>query len=423
VALPTAGNELHWQRMSCVADGCLRLDMTLFCGQAFRWVDNGTVSWRGSHWREYSGALHRSLLVLRQAADEPPPSAPEVGVDIIDPVFYAVAAGEGADGATEEMDAIDSMLRDYLRADVDMRPIAVDLCERDARYAHVFPYFRGGRHLRQDPTECLFAFICSSNNNVKRITSMVTHLAAAYGDPLGEYKGTAFFSFPTVARLVSRADEADLRAAGFGYRARYIIASAAQLLDLGGEDYLLSLRERPRQEVATELLALMGIGRKVAGCISLMSMDCEDEIPVDTHVWTIATRDYIPSLRAKTLTDRIYTQVGDMFRNAHGPYAGWANQTLFCAELGPFKHRLSTSLAPAVVTKQVKLKGGKVSMKTETAIAKTGAGKLARSIPTSGDIRTGLRSRKRLTISLSTPIPASTEIDRIVIDDRKDQRK
>lgn len=37
---------------------------------------------------------------------------------------------------------------------------------------------------RQDPTECLFSFICSSNNNIPRITLMLDRLRAAYGEPL-----------------------------------------------------------------------------------------------------------------------------------------------------------------------------------------------------------------------------------------------
>ena len=38
--------------------------------------------------------------------------------------------------------------------------------------------------MRQDPTECLFQFICSSNNHISRIHGMVTRICAAYGTPL-----------------------------------------------------------------------------------------------------------------------------------------------------------------------------------------------------------------------------------------------
>lgn len=38
--------------------------------------------------------------------------------------------------------------------------------------------------LRQDPVECLFSFICSSNNHISRIHGMVERLCSAYGTEL-----------------------------------------------------------------------------------------------------------------------------------------------------------------------------------------------------------------------------------------------
>ena len=57
-----------------------------------------------------------------------------------------------------------------------------------------------------------------------------------------------------------------------------------------------------------------------------MSLDKTGAIPVDTHVWQIATKYYMPKLKqAKSLTDSIYKQIGDHFRSLYGPYAGWAH--------------------------------------------------------------------------------------------------
>ncbi len=39
-------------------------------------------------------------------------------------------------------------------------------------------------------------------------------------------------------------------------------------------------------------MKLPGVGRKVADCICLMSMDMTDCIPVDDHVWQMPVRDY-----------------------------------------------------------------------------------------------------------------------------------
>ena len=88
----------------------------------------------------------------------------------------------------------------------------------DERFAEVSARLGGGgaRVLRQDPVECVFQFLCSSNNNIARIEKMVWTLAG-YGERLGEVGGFVFHRFPTIERL-ARVSEQELREAGFGYR-------------------------------------------------------------------------------------------------------------------------------------------------------------------------------------------------------------
>jgi N-glycosylase/DNA lyase len=114
--------------------------------------------------------------------------------------------------------------------------------------------------------------------------------------------------------------------------------------------WLKSLPEKPREVVQQELVSLMGIGknstvqlennvflgRKVADCIALFSMNKLDVIPVDTHVWQIA-QTYMPSLRKKKLNDAVYLEIGEFFRGLFGSYTGWAHTLLFAAELSFFK--------------------------------------------------------------------------------------
>lgn len=57
-----------------------------------------------------------------------------------------------------------------------------------------------------------------------------------------------------------------------------------------------------------------------------MSLGHLQAIPVDTHIYQIAKRLYLPQLaKQKTVTDKIYAQIGDHFRNLYGPLAGWAH--------------------------------------------------------------------------------------------------
>lgn len=82
------------------------------------------------------------------------------------------------------------------------------------------------------------------------------------------------------------------------------------------------------------MITLDGVGPKVADCVALFSLDRRGSIPVDTHVWQIAVRDFDRSLlEAKSLTPQVYKRVGELFRERYGEYAGWAHSLLFTAEL------------------------------------------------------------------------------------------
>lgn len=59
----------------------------------------------------------------------------------------------------------------------------------------------GVRILRQDPTECLFSFICTSNNHISRIQGMVERLCQALGSPLCQLDQTSYYDFPTLSAL------------------------------------------------------------------------------------------------------------------------------------------------------------------------------------------------------------------------------
>lgn len=214
---------------------------------------------------------------------------------------------------------------------------------------------RGLRIVRQDPVECLFSFICSSNNNIGRIQGMVENLKATYGDWLytADFQLTnkterSFYAFPSVKTLARACNEETLRALGFGYRAAFLVKTAHQLEERGGALYLDHIRNGktgasscPNKEEATfnqayqdDLMVFAGVGRKVADCVALFSLEKLDAIPVDTHVWQIACREFDPTLRdRKSITPRVYRWVGDLFRTRFAPHAGWAHSVLFAGDV------------------------------------------------------------------------------------------
>ena len=228
----------------------------------------------------------------------------------------------------------------------------------------------------------------------------------------------AFYSFPTLEQLSGRVTEQELREAGFGYRARYIVGTIEALSALaearrrgGGEgksgkssgfgddgdggDFLLSLRKSPEEEALRELAKLPGVGPKVAACVALFSLDKHAVVPVgeffffwwvffpslffiffahfiflrdpspppfllsriqcflslttttppphthkkkkktetnetetktetetDTHVWQLAGRHYLPSIRNKPFSPAAGDLVSAALKEKFGPFAG-----------------------------------------------------------------------------------------------------
>ena len=180
----------------------LRLGHTLPTGQSFGWrkvalgdAADGPV--------EYRGVLGDAAVALREAPD---------------------GATEWRAAAAREADAF-ARLSDYFRADVSFADLYEAWGAADARLAAVAPAVAGVRVLRQDPFECLISFICSSNNNIARISLMLGKLRGALGEdaplpPLDDGEPVTLKAFPTPDAL-GAVDEQFLRDLGFGYRAPY----------------------------------------------------------------------------------------------------------------------------------------------------------------------------------------------------------
>ncbi|XP_013386395.1 N-glycosylase/DNA lyase isoform X2 [Lingula anatina] len=233
------------------------------------------------------------------------------------------------------------VLKNYFQLGVNLEDLYGHWSASDPHFKAVAADFTGVRILRQDPVENLFAFICSSNNNISRISGMVENLCKTYGEKVGILDKEPYFTFPSIEALTGRQVEQTLRELGFGYRAKYISETAKYIVTNHSVEWLYSLRGKSYQDAHGELLKLCGVGAKVADCVCLMSLDKAEAIPVDTHVWQIAIRDYnIPKLNSnKTMTDATYKQIGDFFRGLWGPYAGWAHSVLFSADLKKFQDR------------------------------------------------------------------------------------
>ncbi|MCJ8735220.1 hypothetical protein PDJAM_G00244420 [Pangasius djambal] len=342
-----------WRCLSC-SKSELRLDLTLGCGQTFRWRETGE-----GHW---TGVMGGRVWTLTQTEDtlwyhvyrrhEDPDlingrkrrkteNSQESGKKLKemadvkeeeDETSFCMLTSE-QDGKDEEA------LRDYFQLSVKLEDLYKEWSDADPHFRHIGNIFSGVRMLRQDPVECLFSFICSSNNHISRIQGMVERLCSALGTPLCKLDDTHYHDFPSIEALAESSVEARLRDLGFGYRARFLQQSAHLIMSSHGANWLHTLRNVPYLQARDALLRLPGVGPKVADCVCLMSLDKSEAVPVDTHVWQIARRDYscAAGSRQKTLTDKVYKEIGDFFRKLWGSYAGWAHSVLFCADLKKFQ--------------------------------------------------------------------------------------
>ncbi|KAL5559656.1 hypothetical protein UlMin_035867 [Ulmus minor] len=320
-----------------LAQSELSLPLTFPTGQTFRWKQTGPL--------QYTGVVGSHLVSLKHLSNGN--------------VSYCLH------NTTSEAEAR-LALRDFLNVGICLSEIWEVFSASDSRFKELASHLGGARVLRQDPLECLIQFLCSSNNNILRITKMV-NFVSSLGNYLGSVEGFEFYEFPSLERF-STVTEEELRQAGFGYRAKYVTGTVKALLSKpgGGAEWLLSLRKLDLEEVIDALCTLPGVGPKVAACIALFSLDQHHAIPVDTHVWQIATRYLIPELAGARLTPKLCSRVAEAFVNKYGKYAGWAQTLLFIAELPSQKAMLPSHCLNVKENKSAKRKILDANTITET---------------------------------------------------------
>lgn len=256
------------------------------------------------------------------------------------------------------------IIHDYFNLDVKLTDLYTQWSSKDKHFKKVVDKdFQGIRILRQDPWENLCSFICSTNNNIKRISQMVENLCLHFGDFIASYEGVSYHDFPTPLQLSDPSVETRLRDLGFGYRAKYIQRTARMISEHPeGLLSLTQLREVPYKEAHVALLQYVGVGPKVADCVCLMSLDKHDCVPVDTHVWQIAQRDYKFGRNYKTLTKTAYEAVGNYFRDIWGDYAGWAHSVLFTADLRDLENGVNKKSQELKLSAPLKLESDKENL-------------------------------------------------------------
>lgn len=230
---------------------CLDLELTLDCGQAFRWKKQSDGSWSGVVKGVYLNiSKHGDTFILKN---------------------------------TTKND-FENIWLDYFDFNKDYTAICNTL-KQDSLLAPTVDEYYGIRILNQDSWEALCSFVISQQNNIKRIKGIIDRLCRAYGGEV--YKG--FYSFPSAQRL-SKLTVEDFEALGTGYRAKYLERLSKAVAR--GEIDLDKIRALPLEQARRELLNIYGVGIKVANCALLFGFGFYDAFPVD--VWMKRVMEYYP---------------------------------------------------------------------------------------------------------------------------------
>lgn len=173
------------------------------------------------------------------------------------------------------------------------------------------------RILRQNPSDAIICFICSSSKRIVQIKQCVKLLSQNFGNHLGG----DFYALPNFETLAN-ADINKILECKLGFRAKYLKQTAQKIVS--DKFDTLSLREMPYHEAKAYLTSLSGIGEKVADCILLFGCSRFEAFPVDTWIRQAMCDLY----KTENNPKRIRDFASKKFPN----YAGFAQQLIFAAK-------------------------------------------------------------------------------------------
>jgi N-glycosylase/DNA lyase len=247
------------------------LDITLSCGQVFRWHKHHDGFWYGF--------ISNKIVKLGQKGNY---------------LYY--------DGAAGRSDIIK-----YFNLNDDYKKIIRSI-SRDALIKKAIKKYNGLRIIKQDPFECLMTYILSSQNNIPRINKMVNEISRRFGKKI-VFEGREYHAFPKLADLKGCCRD-DIKACKLGFRDRFLDDAVSKLWNK--EVSLKKIADLPYEEAKEELLKIIGVGNKVADCVLLFGFNKYEAFPVDRWILRAMEKYY----KGKD---------GSYF----GKYAGYAQEFLY----------------------------------------------------------------------------------------------
>ncbi len=199
-----------------------------------------------------------------------------------------------------------------LEEDLDSLLKAID---RDPAIHLAIQKYRGMRLIRQDPWECLISFLCSSAKAIPHIRCIIESLCKSSEKKLslGNYIS---YGFPEPHTIKPSLQLESVRA---GFRTGYLI-KASRCID---RNRLVALKGLSYRDARQRLMTLSGVGKKVADCTLLYSLDFLEAFPIDTWIKKGLQRVYFDGRQVGEKT------MEEFVSNHFGPYAGYAQLYLY----------------------------------------------------------------------------------------------
>ena len=192
----------------------------------------------------------------------------------------------------------DGIWRSYFDLDRDYEAIVRSIDTNDSYLKDAAQFGSGIRILKQDVFETVISYIISQRRSIPSITTSVERISKLCGrkikapklsDPFVKPLAKEYYAFPSPEELSSLPFEA-LENTGVGYRAPYIARAAEDFA--AGKLKAGEMTKLSDEELYKILMAMFGVGTKVANCIMLFAFARTGRFPVDVWIQRIEDRYY-----------------------------------------------------------------------------------------------------------------------------------
>jgi len=271
------------------------LDLTLCCGQIFKWE-------KKDDW--WCGVIENKPIKIRQINTQ-----------------------------LEIKNVTSNLVKNYFGLNDDLHEIKRKIC-RDKHIKKALNKFWGLRIIHQDPWECLISYICATYKSIPAIRKMLYKLSEKFGEKKF-FDDNIFFTFPKPEKLQS-AKESDLLDCGLGYRAKYVLATSKKIFY--NESIFEDLQKLPYFQAKKKLIDLPGVGPKVADCVLLFSLGKNNAFPIDIWIKRVIlhyyyhhfSKQFISKMSTgRAITNSDYNILNEFGRTYFGEYAGYAQEYLY----------------------------------------------------------------------------------------------